>query len=199
MRSFRESVCLASVSMNTQLEGPVPDPLLALARSSAAMAVRYMNELLEECRWSADDMAEWQRLAMYKTSDAISTLQLLLDTVSLYLRENGASDYTIARYRQEPESRVPRDFGTNAHDCLDGLLGRPSRTGEAEVWHHFAARLVKQDSRLRLAETEVLEVLMAAMYCSEAYDDDALAHLPERLRQRVRRVAAALADEPAAV
>ncbi|MFJ8608108.1 hypothetical protein ACIRH0_13045 [Streptomyces sp. NPDC093675] len=164
---------------------PVPQELPELVRYHANRIVRYLAQAVDEGRWADDDFAEWQRITLYKLTDGLEHLNLLIGTISAYLRDAGVPPSHLRRYLQVREDRHVQAFFTpRVEEHLAGLTRQPEPEGSV-VWHSVGADIAAGQGWCDPDRHDTLEVWLNA-FCSNYPDDpQALDHLPPRLRERV--------------
>ncbi|MGV9654453.1 hypothetical protein [Streptomyces sp. NPDC003554] len=117
---------------------PVPQELPELVRYHANRIVRYLGQAVDEGRWANDDFAEWQRSTLYKLTDGLEHLNLLIGTISAYLRDIGVPPSYLRRYLQVREDRHVQTFLTpRVEEHLAGLTQQPRPEGSV-IWHSWA-------------------------------------------------------------
>ncbi|GGZ30321.1 hypothetical protein [Streptomyces poonensis] len=164
---------------------PVPQELPELVRYHAHRIVRYLAQAVDEGRWADGDFAEWQRMTLYKLTDGLEHLHLLIGTISAYLRDADVPPSHLRRYLQVGEDRHVQAFLTpRVEEHLAGLTQRP-KPENSIVWHSVGADIAAREGWCDPDRHDTLEVWLNALCSSYPDDPQALDHLPPRLRERV--------------
>jgi hypothetical protein len=182
----------ASASLHEQ---PVPEELTELVRYHSHRIAKYLYFAVDEGHYR-DDLAEWQRNTLYKLTDALEHLHLLIGTIAAYLREAGVTDYFLRRYLQVRDDRqVEAYFTPSVEEHLAGLLGREAPQ-DSVVWHEVGQHIATRSGWSKPERHDELEVLLHAVYANYPDDSQAFDHLPTALRERVLAVLPHLKVDP---
>lgn len=163
---------------------PVPDVLTDLVRFHSDRIVGYLHRAMDEGRWRGD-FAEWQAMTLYKLTDALEHLHLLIGTLSAYLRDEGVERYFLRRYLQVNEDRqVNAYFTPKVEEHLAGLTGREA-PAQSLIWHEVGSDIAARDGWCHTGRHDALEAALHAFYGNYPDDDQAFDHLPAALQERV--------------
>ncbi|MFE1521376.1 hypothetical protein ACFW9I_31870 [[Kitasatospora] papulosa] len=163
---------------------PVPEVLTELVRYHSHRITRYLYFAIDEGRWR-EDFAEWQAMTLYKLTDALEHLHLLIGTISAYLRNEGVEPYFLRRYLQVSEDRqVQAYFTPRVEEHLAGLTGQPEPQ-HSVVWHSVGSHIAARSGWSRPERHEALKVALNALFANYPDDGQAFDHLPPSLRDRV--------------
>jgi hypothetical protein len=159
---------------------PVPPELIRLVRYYSWRISRYLHGALIESRYE-QDFGEWQRLTLYKLSDALEHFHLFVGVIAAHLRSSGVPSSHLQRYLQVPGERHVEAFYTPRVEAfLAGLTHQPGQDQSgADVWQTVAARVAA--GRVESAAGN-LEVALNAVFANYPDDSQALDHLPNELR-----------------
>ncbi|WP_326794111.1 hypothetical protein OG946_00245 [Streptomyces sp. NBC_01808] len=105
---------------------PVPPELASLVRYHAAKVTYHLNDALCEGHYNIDCFAEWQRSTLYRLTDSLEYLHLLIGTIAAYLRADGATTTEFQRFLQVPDARAVENF----------ITPRPASTWPASPVNH---------------------------------------------------------------
>lgn len=163
---------------------PVPEVLTELVRYHSHRIARYLYFAMEEGHWG-NDFAEWQAMTLYKLTDALEHLHLLIGTISAYLRNEGVEQYFLRRYLQVNEDhQVEKYFTPRVEEHLAGLTGQPAPENPV-VWHSVGSDIANRSGWSRPERHEALEAALHAHFGNYPDDDQAFDHLPTPLQERV--------------
>ncbi|MET9986157.1 hypothetical protein [Streptomyces rochei] len=176
-------------------ERSVPDELTELVRYHSHRIAKYLYFAVDEGHYR-DDLAEWQRNTLYKLTDALEHLHLLIGTIAAYLREAGMTDYFLRRYLQvRDDQQVEAFLTTSVAEHLSGLLGR-EEPQDSVIWHEVGRHIATRSGWSKPERHDELEVLLHAVYANYPDNSQAFDHLPTALRERILAVLPHLRDEP---
>lgn len=168
-------------------EQPVPEALTELVRYHTHRIVRYLYFAVDEGHYR-EDLAEWKSTTLYKLTDALEHLHLLIGTIAAYLREAGATQHTLRRYLQVQDDRQVEAYFTPCVDeHLAGLTGREAPQ-DSVIWHEVGRHIANRSGWSQPERHDDLEVLLNALYANYPDDTQAFDHLPTALRERVLAV-----------
>ncbi|MFD7283736.1 hypothetical protein ACFV80_43785 [Streptomyces sp. NPDC059862] len=163
---------------------PVPEVLTELVRYHSHRIVKYLYYAMDEGRWN-QDFAEWQCMTLYKLTDALEHLHLLIGTISAYLRNAGVQPTFLRRYLQVQEDRqVEGYFTPRVEEHLAGLTGQ-EEPADAVIWHHVGSDIANRSGWCHPERHDALEVVLHAFYGNYPDDAQAFDHLPTALEERV--------------
>ncbi|MFF9569943.1 hypothetical protein [Streptomyces sp. NPDC014685] len=163
---------------------PVPEVLTELVRYHSHRIAKYLYFAMDEGRWR-DDFAEWQAMTLYKLTDALEHLHLLIGTISAYLRDEGVEQYFLRRYLQANENhQVETYFTPQVEEHLAGLTGQPAPE-ESVVWHSVGSDIADRTGWSKPERHEALEAALHAHFGNYPDDSQAFDHLPAPLHERV--------------
>ncbi|MEW2297927.1 hypothetical protein ABZ719_35420 [Streptomyces sp. NPDC006743] len=166
---------------------PVPEELTELVRYHAHRIVRYLYFAVDEGHYR-EDLADWQSATLYKLTDALEHLHLLIGTIAAYLREAGVTDSFLRRYLQVGDDRqVEAYFTSSVEEHLAGLMGREAPQ-DSVIWHTVGRHIASRSGWSKPDRHEELEVLLQALYANYPDDDQAFDHLPTAMQERVLAV-----------
>ncbi|MFK0120805.1 hypothetical protein [Streptomyces sp. NPDC090994] len=163
---------------------PVPEALTELVRYHSHRISKYLYFAMDEGHWR-NDFAEWQAMTLYKLTDAMAQLRLMIGTITAYLRDEGVDEYFLRRYLQVNEDRQVQEYLTpRAEEHLAGLTGKPEpeHTG---VWHSVGSDIAARTGWSAADRHEALEAALHAHFCNYPDDAQALDHLPSALKEQV--------------
>jgi hypothetical protein len=164
-----------------------PKGLLNVLRYQVNRTACYLHEALDNSRYYEHDFAEWQRLVLYKLTDGLEHLLLLIGTIAQFLQEEGVPPAALCRYLQVRDDREVSAFMTpKVSEHVAGLRGRdrPEGPGSA-IWYAVGKGIAAQDKWCDPEREDALEVFLSALFTNHPDDDQALDHLPDDLRHRV--------------
>ncbi|MET9077915.1 hypothetical protein ABZX95_38530 [Streptomyces sp. NPDC004232] len=165
-------------------ELPVPEVLTQLVRYHSHRIAKYLYFAMDEGRWS-QDFAEWQSMTLYKLTDALEHLHLLIGTISAYLRNDGVQQVSLRRYLQVEEDRqIEAYFTPQVEEHLAGLTGQEEPDG-ALIWYDVGRDIATRSGWSHPERHEALEAVLHAHYGNYPDDAQAFDHLPTALRERV--------------
>ncbi|MFF8696772.1 hypothetical protein ACF08W_31620 [Streptomyces sp. NPDC015144] len=165
-------------------EMPVPETLTELVRYHSHRITRYLYLAMDEGRWG-QDFAEWQRMTLYKLTDALEHLNLLIGTISAYLRDEGVEQHSLRRFLQlNGDHQVEAYLTPRVEEHLAGLTGQPAPE-HSVVWHSVGSDIAARSGWSQPERHEVLEAALYALYANYPDDSKAFNHLPTALRERV--------------
>ncbi|MFI0977788.1 hypothetical protein ACH4SP_12350 [Streptomyces sp. NPDC021093] len=163
---------------------PVPEVLTELVRYHSNRIGKHLHLAMDEGRWNTD-FAEWQAMTLYKLTDALEHLHLLIGTISAYLRNEGVSRYSLRRYLQVNDDRkVEAYFTPVVEEHLAGLTGQEA-PGDACVWYAVGSGIAGQTGWCDSERNDTLEAALHALYGNYPDGEQDLDHLPEPLRAQV--------------
>ncbi|MFE8965091.1 hypothetical protein [Streptomyces iakyrus] len=163
---------------------PVPEVLTELVRYHSHRIAKYLYFAMDEGRWRSD-FAEWQAMTLYKLTDAMAHLHLLIGTISVYLRDEGVERYFLRRYLQVNEDRqVEAYFTPRVEEHLAGLTGQPAPE-HSVVWYSVGSDIATQSGWSHPEQHEALEAALHALYGNYPDDSEAFEHLPPALQERI--------------
>ncbi|MCX4564628.1 hypothetical protein OHA02_52065 [Streptomyces phaeochromogenes] len=163
---------------------PVPDVLTELVRFHSHRIVRYLYCAMDEGRWR-EDFAEWQAMTLYKLTDALEHLHLMIGTISAYLRDEGVERYFLRRYLQVNEDhQVEAYFTSRVEEHLAGLT-RHEAPEQSVIWHQVGRDIADRAGWCHPERHDALEVALHAFYGNYPDDNQAFDHLPAALQERV--------------
>ncbi|MEV5149350.1 hypothetical protein AB0L14_34400 [Streptomyces sp. NPDC052727] len=163
---------------------PVPVVLTQLVQYHSHRIAKYLYFAMDEGRWRSD-FAEWQAMTLYKLTDAMAHLHLLIGTISAYLRDEGVEQYFLRRYLQVNEDQqVEAYFTPRVEEHLAGLTGRPAPEAPG-IWHSVGSDIASQTGWSNPERHEALEAALHALYGTYPDDSQAFDHLPPALQDRV--------------
>lgn len=166
-------------------EVPVPKELTELVRYHADRVTSYLAAAVDEGRWQADDFADWQRMTLYKLTDGLAHLHLLIGTITAYLRDAGTSEHSLQRYLQVGEARQVEAFITpRVQEHLAGLTNG-EKPEDSVVWYDVGSCIAEGKGWSNPDRHDALEGCLYALYTGYPDDPEALDHLPQDLRKRV--------------
>ncbi|GGZ18252.1 hypothetical protein [Streptomyces nitrosporeus] len=162
----------------------VPEELTELVRYHSHRITKYLYFAVDEGHYR-DDLAEWQSTTLYKLTDALEHLHLLIGTIASYLREEGASDYFLRRYLQVRDDRqVEAYFTPSVEEHLAGLTGREAPQ-DSVVWYDVGRHIASRSGWSNPERHDEFEVLLQALYANYPDDSQAFDHLSTAMRERV--------------
>ncbi|MGQ7754891.1 hypothetical protein ACUN29_41820 (plasmid) [Streptomyces sp. WC2508] len=163
---------------------PVPEVLTELVRYHSHRIAKYLYLAMDEGRWG-HDFAEWQAMTLYKLTDALEHLHLLIGTISAYLRNEGVERYFLRRYLQVNEDhQLERYFSSQVEEHLAGLTGQPAPE-DSVVWHSVGSDIADRSGWSKPERHEVLEAALHAHFGNYPDDGQAFDHLPVPLKEHV--------------
>ncbi|WP_205571181.1 hypothetical protein [Streptomyces sporangiiformans] len=136
---------------------------------------------------------DWCRIALYRLTDALEHLQLLIGTIAAHMRHNQLAAKRICAYLQVPTQERADAFITPAarrHPA--GLLGEPSvHTGSdpLDIDHRIGQGIVQRNGFVCSEREATLEAFLASLYSSYAYEPSALDERPEPIRSCAMKAA----------
>ncbi|MEU6444805.1 hypothetical protein [Streptomyces sp. NPDC047046] len=176
---------------------PVPEALTELVRYHSHRVAKYLYFAMDEGHWRSD-FAEWQAMTLYKLTDAMAHLQLLIGTITAYLRDEGVGQYFLRRYLQvNDDCQVEAYFTPRVEEHLAGLTGRPAPEGAA-VWHSVGSDIASRTGWSDTGRHQVLEAALQAHFANYPDDSHAFHHLPPVLQERVLALIPLLGAESSA-
>jgi len=172
---------------------PVPEVLTELVRYHIHRIAKYLYFAMDEGRWRSD-FAEWQATTLYKLTDAMAHLHLLIGTITAYLRDEGVSQYFLRRYLQvNDDCQVEAYFTPRVEEHLAGLTGRAAPENSV-VWHSVGSDIASRSGWSHPERHEALEAALHALYGNYPDDSEAFDHLPPALQERVLALLPLLKD-----
>ncbi|MFJ4568996.1 hypothetical protein ACIP4U_36160 [Streptomyces caelestis] len=163
---------------------PVPEVLTELVRYHSHRIAKYLYFAMDEGRWRSD-FAEWQAMTLYKLTDAMAHLHLLIGTISAYLRDEGVDRYFLRRYLQVNDDHQVETYLTpRVEEHLAGLTGQPAPE-DAVVWHSVGSDIAARTGWSHPERHEALEAALHAHFGNYPDDNQAFDHLPPALQERV--------------
>ncbi|MER6433180.1 hypothetical protein ABT272_36470 [Streptomyces sp900105245] len=175
----------AEVDERAVARQPIPDELPLLAAHHIDVMCDYFHQVLSH-RYYAPDYGDWCRIALYRLTDALEHLHLLIGTIAAHMRHNHLHAQRICAYLQVPSQEKADAFITPAAvRHLAGLLGQPSTetASNAVDINHRIGRGIAERSGFAFPEREAtLEAFLAALYSSYPYEPSALDERPEPIR-----------------
>ncbi|MCQ9134577.1 hypothetical protein [Streptomyces hilarionis] len=168
-------------------ERAVPEELTELVRYHSHRIVRYLYFAVDEGHYR-EDIAEWKSTTLYKLTDALEHLHLLIGTIAAYLRDAGATDDVLRRYLQVRDGwQVKAYFTPSVEEHLAGLTGREAPQ-DSVVWHDVGRHIANRSGWSNPERHDELEVLLHALYANYPDDSQAFDHLPTSMQERVLAV-----------
>jgi hypothetical protein len=165
-------------------EQPVPEALTELVRYHTHRIVRYLYFAVDEGHYR-EDLAAWKSTTLYKLTDAMEHLHLLIGTIAAYLRDTGVTQATLRRYLQVQDDRqVEAYFTPSVEEHLAGLTGRDAPQNSV-VWHEVGRHIANRSGWSKPERHDDLEVLLHALYANYPDDSRTFDHLPTALQERV--------------
>lgn len=173
---------------------PVPPELPRLLRYYSWRIARYLHDAQVESRSYDEDFADWQRLTLYKLSDALEHFHILIGVITAYLRDVGVPAPYLRRYLQVTNDRHVEAFYTpRVEDFLAGLTRQAAEDSTSDIWHRIGTEAAVGSFE---PDGEALEVVLNALFANWSDDDMALDHLPMPLQHRVRKLLPILGADP---
>ncbi|MGC5543716.1 hypothetical protein ACPYPE_23885 [Streptomyces griseus] len=168
-------------------ERAVPEELTELVRYHSHRIAKYLYFAVDEGRYR-EDLAEWQRNTLYKLTDGLEHLHLLIGTIAAYLRETGVTDDFLRRYLQVRNDRqVEAYFTPSVQEHLAGLTGRQAPQNSV-VWHDVGRHIANHSGWSSPERHDELEVALHALYANYPDDSRAFDHLPPDMQMRILAV-----------
>ncbi|MGK5631833.1 hypothetical protein [Streptomyces sp. URMC 123] len=172
----------------------MPDPLRRAVHQLVCEAVEKCQEVL---RYTEPDQAHsWERMTLYRTTDASDTLDKAALLIAAYCQRTGMAMGPLASYLQTGQQRSRAAGPGNAERAhLAGLLGeRAPEAGGDSARYGWGQRTAEH---AREAEDDPQELFTAAVLhglTARLCDDvDALDHyLPPHVAELARKVAGVL-------
>ncbi|MER5509364.1 hypothetical protein ABT052_29105 [Streptomyces sp. NPDC002766] len=163
---------------------PVPEALTELVRYHSHRIAKYLYCAMDEGRWRSD-FAEWQAMTLYKLTDAMAHLHLLIGTITAYLRNEGVSQYFLRRYLQvDDDCQVEAYLTPRVEEHLAGLTGQPAPE-DAVIWHSVGSDIAARTGWSDPERHQALEAALLALFANYPDDSQAFDHLPPALQERV--------------
>ncbi|MCL3998144.1 hypothetical protein [Streptomyces lavenduligriseus] len=173
---------------------PVPEVLTELVRYHSHRIAKHLYFAMDEGRWRSD-FAEWQAMTLYKLTDAAAHLNLLIGTITAYLRDEGVGRYFLRRYLQvNQDHQVEAYLTPRVEEHLAGLTGQPAPE-HSIIWHSVGSDIASQSGWNHPEQHEALEAALHALYGNYPDDDEAFNHLPPALRERVLALIPLMKDQ----
>jgi hypothetical protein len=165
-------------------DAPVPPELPCLVRRHIDVMARYFHEVLSHAYY-APDYGDWARIVLYRLTDALEHLNILIGTITAHLQHNHVSPDAVRSYLQVRDQRHVDAFVTrSARSHLTGLLGKPPTGGDDGDIHYVVGRgIAGRDGWVEPEREDTLEGFLAAMYSGYPYDSQAFDDLPQRIRE----------------
>jgi hypothetical protein len=163
---------------------PVPEVLTELVRYHSHRIAKYLYLAMDEGRWRSN-LAEWQATTLYKLTDAMAHLHLLIGTIAAYLRDEGVERYFLRRNLQVNEDRQAEAYFTpRVEDHLAGLTGQPAPE-HSVLWHSVGSNIASQQGWSHPEQHEAPEAALHALYGNYPDDSEAFDHVPPAFQKRV--------------
>ncbi|MEV6574293.1 hypothetical protein [Streptomyces sp. NPDC051577] len=184
---------------------PMPEPLRRAVHQLVAEAVTNCQEVLSYTEPFATH--DWQRMTLYRATDAADTMNMAALLVAAYCHDTGMTEGELEGCLQLGQQRN-RAAGPREADRaqLAGLLGRPAPTPSSEpgVVMMRYSRGQNQAQRAQYPEDDrqklFTEAVLHGLKASLCDDLDALEdHLPSHIARMARRVAEALEESQPAM
>lgn len=177
-------------------DAPVPAELPCLVRRHIDVMARYFHEVLSHAYY-APDYSDWARIVLYRLTDALEHMNLLIGTITAHLQHNHIAPDAVRSYLQVRDHRHVDAFVTRkVRSHLAGLLGKPPTDGGNGDIHYDVGRGIAERNGWAQPEREdTLEGFLAALYSGYPYDGQAFDDLPQQIREVALR-ATALVLEP---
>ncbi|MFC9111672.1 hypothetical protein ACFTXV_26415 [Streptomyces harbinensis] len=166
------------------------------------MINRYFHEALDEGRYQKQ-YGEWTRIVLYRLTDALEHLHLMVGTIAAHMQHNHISPDRIRTYLQVPDQRHVEQFiSRRVREHLAGLLGKDTDQEKAGVFDRVGRSIVQREGWISPEREDTLEAFLAALYSTYSYEPSALDDLPDDIRNIAVQAAAlvppAREDEDAA-
>ncbi|MEU5385259.1 hypothetical protein [Kitasatospora cineracea] len=164
-------------------DAPVCPELVHAVAHHIEVVCRQFHEMLLH-QYAAHNYTDYARMVLYRATDAIEQLHLLVGILVADLRDNGVPNRQIRRFVQAGDNDEIDQFITkSARRQLDGLRGRPAPDNDRPALD-FAYPIGKNiRERTGFAQPRIeaaIEAFLTALY--GPVGDDAIDEQPEGIR-----------------
>ncbi|MGW6021212.1 hypothetical protein [Streptomyces sp. NPDC055099] len=172
-------------------DAPVPDELPNLVRHHVDTVNMYFREVLTQAHY-ARGYKDWARIVLYRLTDALEHMHLMIGTIAGHLQENHVTTETLRSYLQVRNDRDVQAFVTpRALEHLDGLVGRPlSDSDGMDINHRVGQCIAERRGWAEPDREDTLEAFLCALYSNYPYDSGAFDSLPEHIKSCALQAAA---------